>query len=143
MRKRTGRQIEAPAQTGSAVETPGSLETQEALNADNVALLHPQVSSRAYMVDWFAHTSDALVMLNQRFQVLDCNAAALRVFSWPAVPIPGRTVMELLKCRNLNGTPLCGTSSCPVARVAQLKHALANEEVLCETRGGKLSEFSF
>lgn len=140
MRKRTGQQVEAAEQAASAEKTMSGSE--EAVNTGEVSL-HPEVSSRVYVADWFAHTTDAMVTLNQRFQVLDCNAAALRKFSWSSASIPGHTCMELLKCRNLNGMPLCGTSSCPITRVMQLKRALANEEVLCETGDGKVSEFSF
>src|SRR5207253_1804732 len=37
---------------------------------------------------------------------------------------------HLMKCRNMNRTLLCGTSNCPVTHVIQLKHPIAQEELI-------------
>src|SRR5205085_6192465 len=42
----------------------------------------------------------------------------------------GQRCSRFLRCRNLNGIELCGTSSCPLARVLEQKRPLPNEELI-------------
>lgn len=83
-----------------------------------------------YLEEMVAHTPDALIALDQHFHVLDLNSAASTVLGWPAEKAIGHRCTEVLHCRNLNKMELCGTSSCPLVRVLQLKRPLSNEELI-------------
>ena len=76
------------------------------------------------------HTPDAMIALDEHFQIIDLNPAASKLLGWSAEKAIGQRCTELLHCRNLNQMNLCGTSSCPLARVQQLKQPLPQEELL-------------
>src|SRR5438034_6186750 len=65
-----------------------------------------------YMQSWSSNTLDKIVVLNNKFQVQARNPAAATQFKESSDDIIGRNCMEVLRCRNLNQTELCGTSSC-------------------------------
>ena len=77
-----------------------------------------------------ANTTDAIVAIDQAFQVLDFNPAATTMFGWTAENALEYPCSEVLKCRNLNGMLLCGTSSCPLVRVLSDKKPLVREELI-------------
>jgi PAS domain S-box-containing protein len=77
-----------------------------------------------------AHTSDAMIALDEHFHILDLNPAATAALGLSAEKAIGRGCAEVLCCRNLNKMELCGTSSCPLVRVLQRKQPLPNEELI-------------
>jgi len=85
---------------------------------------------RQYATALVDTTSDAMIALNQHFRIVAINPAVTNTFGWAAEDAIGRNCREVLKCQNLNHIELCGTSSCPLARVCQQKEALPNEELI-------------
>ncbi|WP_126581574.1 sensor histidine kinase [Tengunoibacter tsumagoiensis] len=92
--------------------------------------------------DLIAQTSDAMITLNRRFQVLELNAAAATTLSISEQEAPGLDCSAVLSCKNLNRMSLCGTSSCPLTRVLQEKRALPHDEIIIGTKPDHLSEVS-
>ncbi len=78
----------------------------------------------------FATTPDAMIVLDGEFQILGVNPALTTTLNWEQKDAVGRRCTEVLKCRNLNDTVLCGTSSCPLTRVLKQKKPLSNEELI-------------
>jgi PAS domain S-box-containing protein len=87
-------------------------------------------------------TSDAIIALNRHFRILAINPAVTVTLGWTAEDAIGRNCREVLKCQNLNHIELCGTSSCPLARVLQQKKPLPNEELIIGTEPGQSCEVS-
>jgi len=87
-------------------------------------------------------TSDAMIALNQHFQILDINPAVTTTLGWAAEDAIGRHCEEVLRCQNQNRTVLCGTSKCPLVRVLQQKKSLPNEELIIGAEPGRPCEVS-
>src|SRR6266567_2240796 len=87
-------------------------------------------------------TSDAMIALNQDLQILAVNPAMTTTFGWSSGDAVGRRCTEVLKCRNLNHTELCGTSSCPLVIVLERKKQLSNEELIIGAEPGHSCEVS-
>lgn len=83
-----------------------------------------------------------MIAVDKHFRVFDFNPAAANTFGWSPNDVIGRHCTDLLKCRNLNGTVLCGTSSCPLQRVMQQQQALPNESLLIGTVPSHSHEYS-
>ena len=92
--------------------------------------IHASLHQNHYLEAVVASTSDAMIMLDPQFYVRDLNSAAVSVLGGTREKIMGRRCLEVLRCKNLNRTVLCGTSSCPFERVHQQKMPLPNEELL-------------
>jgi signal transduction histidine kinase len=92
--------------------------------------IHPSLHQNHYLEAIVASTSDAMIMLDPQLCVRDLNTAAVSVLGGVREQIMGRRCTEVLRCKNLNRTVLCGTSSCPFMRVYQQKMPLPNEELL-------------
>ena len=92
----------------------------------------PTIELRRYsqLEAMVAHTSDAIIALDEHFHILDLNPAATAALGLSAEKAIGRGCAEVLCCRNLNKMKLCGTSSCPLVRVLQRKQPLPNEELI-------------
>ncbi|HJT58837.1 MAG TPA: ATP-binding protein [Ktedonobacteraceae bacterium] len=97
---------------------------------------------RQYLEALFTNSPNAVITIDQHFHVLDCNPAAANILGWTDTNIQGRLCSDTLKCRNLNGMVLCGTSSCPLQRVLQQQKALANEALLIGTIPDHTHEYS-
>jgi signal transduction histidine kinase len=97
---------------------------------------------RHYLEALFTNSPNAIVAIDRHFHVLDCNPAAVNALGWNDINIHGRLCSDILKCRNLNGTILCGTSSCPLQRVIQRQEVLANEALLIGTPPDHTREYS-
>jgi signal transduction histidine kinase len=95
-----------------------------------------------YLEALFANSPNAIIVVDQHFHVLDCNPAASGAFGWDGATIHGRLCSDVLKCRNLNGMVLCGTSSCPLQRVMHSQKPLANESLLIGTLPDHTHEYS-
>lgn len=119
-------EVEAPlAPSSQQVDKayPSHIEAQE-------TVLTPPIESHPVLEAVVAHTPDAMIALDQDFRIIDLNPAASKLLEWPAEKAIGRRCTELLHCQNLNQMNLCGTSSCPLVRVQQLKQPLPNEELI-------------
>lgn len=90
----------------------------------------PDEQRRQYLESLLAGTADAVIALNQEYRVVELNAAAVATLQVPAEQAVGRACSEVLHCQNLNRMVLCGTSSCPLARVLQQERPLPNEELI-------------
>src|SRR5258706_135896 len=101
-----------------------------------------QPVQRQYLEALFTNTPNAIITIDQHFHVLDCNPAAASTLGWTETDIHGRLCSDILKCRNLNGMLLCGTSSCPLQRVIQSQEPLANESLLLGTIPNHTHEYS-
>jgi two-component system phosphate regulon sensor histidine kinase PhoR len=89
-----------------------------------------------------ANTSDAMIVLDEHFQVLDLNPAAFKALGGANRKMIGRGCAEVLRCKNLNHMELCGTSSCPLVRVLQQRKPLPNEELILGTELDNFCEVS-
>ncbi|MFL5660717.1 MAG: ATP-binding protein [Ktedonobacteraceae bacterium] len=84
----------------------------------------------SYLEALVAHTSDAMIALDDKFRILDLNPAVTTMLGCIPEEALGLNCAEVLRCRNLNGMELCGTSSCPLVCVLQQKQALPNKELI-------------
>ena len=94
---------------------------------------HSSLYDNQYLEAVIASTSDAMITLDPQLCVRDLNSAAVSVLGGAREEIIGRRCSQVLCCKNLNRTALCGTSSCPFVRVQQQKKPLPNEELLIGT----------
>jgi signal transduction histidine kinase len=94
---------------------------------------HPG-EAHPYLQAAIASTTDAMIVLDEHFHILDLNPAMSTNFGLSYENTVGRHCGDVLRCCNLNKMKLCGTSSCPVTKVVAEKHPLPNEElVICDT----------
>lgn len=77
-----------------------------------------------------ACSTDAMFILDEQFSILDLNPAACSTLGLTREQAIGQHCTEVLRCCNLNKTPLCGTSNCPLRRAYTLDQPVANEEML-------------
>ena len=89
-----------------------------------------EMKSREYLWPLFMNTVNAIVVLSEHYQVIDCNPVGLEKLGWAREMVIGQRCEEVLCCRNLNGMPLCNTSSCPLTRTMQQGKQIPNEEMI-------------
>ena len=81
--------------------------------------------------DVFTNTPSVVLAVDEHFRIFDLNpAAAATLFDLAPEEVIGKSCRQLMQCRNMNRTLLCGTSHCPVSYVMQQKQALAQEELI-------------
>ncbi len=102
MRKRVFKETDTVTVTSRTALEPLALE---------MAFLSTHQRIYEYLQILADTTSDAMIALNQDFQILGVNHAMTTTFGWSAEDAVGRRCTEVLRCRNLNRTMLCGTSS--------------------------------
>ncbi len=93
----------------------------------------PHMSPQSNSSMWeamIANTPDTMIILDENFSILDCNPAASAALSLTRQEMIGHSCREVLKCRNLSKTSLCGTSNCPLARAFERNKPVPNEELL-------------
>lgn len=95
-----------------------------------------------YLESMIASTSDAIVVLDQQYHVVDLNPSAIQTLGFSLEEAVGQHCAEVLRCQNLNRMELCGTSSCPLVRVLQQQKSLSNEELIVGTRPDHACEVS-
>src|SRR5260370_26461959 len=78
----------------------------------------------------YVNTPHDIITLDEHSHIFDMNPAALTSFSWAHEDAIGKHCSQLMKCKNLNGTALCGTSGCPFTRVIQQKQPIGQEELI-------------
>lgn len=139
MRKRTNRGTQV-AETGGethavrrieadVLEGPetgeGDAAQEYSFNAGETAYNHLE-----YLEAMIASTPDAIFAIDQHFHVRSFNPSATQMLQWSPLHEVGRSCLEILKCRNMNGTVLCGTSSCPLTRTLGSSVPLTYEELI-------------
>ncbi len=95
-----------------------------------------------YMNDFFHHSPAAIVVVNEHFALHDANPAALARFALTPDAASTFSCKTILRCRNLNGTVLCGTSNCPLVRVLQHGETIASDELFLGAEADSSSEYS-
>ena len=80
--------------------------------------------------DLFTNTPHAVLAVDDQFHIFDLNPAATTFLGLSEEQIVGQECSQLMKCRNMNRTLLCGTSNCPVTRVVQQKQPIKQEELI-------------
>jgi signal transduction histidine kinase len=95
-----------------------------------------------YLSAMITAASDAMIALDDRYNVLDMNPAAYKVLGFSASEAIGRPCTQILHCQNLNHMALCGTSSCPLTRVLENSRPLPNLELLIGSKPELASEVS-
>jgi len=63
---------------------------------------------RAYYEQILANVSDAIIILDANFQIIEWNTAAERIYGWTAAEAHGRRLGELLALRYLDGSTSAG-----------------------------------
>ncbi len=101
-----------------------------------------EMKSREYLWPMFANTANAIVVLDEHYLTVDCNPVAVEKFGWTRESVMGKSCEEVLCCRNLNGMPLCKTSSCPLTRVLQQDKPIPNEEMICGVFSDHTDEYA-
>jgi two-component system phosphate regulon sensor histidine kinase PhoR len=115
----------APAEDG---QQPAFEEQPSSVQAGAVRANEQEIAR--YVHAAVENSSDAILLLNEHFQVRAFNPAVRDLLGWRPEVVNGRGCAEVLKCRNLNRVELCGTSDCPLVRVLQYRRALPNEELI-------------
>lgn len=102
----------------------------------------PVTAGPSYLPDLFYQVPAAMIAIDHKFQVQDLNPAAISKLGVACNGACGHFCKDILQCRNLNGTLLCGTSNCPLQRVLQENQALPSEELFLGKRPDFSSEYS-
>ena len=115
-----------------AGQKSGSIDEQEIESKGRKSNTVVTIDRRRYphLEAIVANTSDAMIAIDEHFQVLELNPAAEAALGVSGEKAIGCNCTEVLGCRNLNKMEICGTSSCPLVRVLQLKQPLSNEELI-------------
>ena len=92
--------------------------------------------------DVFTNTPNVVLAVDQHFHIFDLNPAAATLLGLSRKQVVGQHCSHLMKCRNMNRTLLCGTSNCPVTHVIQLKHPIAQEELILGQTTDSRGEFA-
>ncbi len=128
--------VEADTSVQSIAATPtGELDPLgTTFNAQSIASIAesglPEPRDHRYLESLFINTPSAIIAVDDQFHIVDFNPAAANALGWSHVDAIGQHCARLLKCRNLNGTVLCGTSSCPITRIIQQKQSIVREELI-------------
>jgi signal transduction histidine kinase len=83
-----------------------------------------------------------VLAVDEHYHIFDLNPAAATLLGLPAEQVVGQHCNDLMKCRNMNRTLLCGTSNCPVTRVVQDKQPIAQEELILGQIADNRDEFA-
>src|SRR5712691_4429381 len=87
--------------------------------------------TREQLEPLFEESANAIVVIDEQFHVIDCNAVACEKLGWKRSEATGQHCSKVLGCMNLNRMALCGTSSCPLTRVLLKNAPIPNEELIC------------
>lgn len=95
-----------------------------------------------YMLDVFARTPTLIIAVEETFRVHDINPSTANRLNISREEARTLSCKEVLRCRNLNGTLLCGTSHCPLMRVLQEERSSPSDELFLGARPEVSSEYS-
>jgi len=102
----------------------------------------PPERDLSYMEDYFYHSPSAMVAVDEQFNVHDLNPSATDRLGFSLEEARARSCRDVLMCRNLNGTLLCGTSNCPLVRVLQGGETLSSDEMFLGARPEASTQYS-
>jgi signal transduction histidine kinase len=88
------------------------------------------VNNHWYLEALFTNTPNAIIAVDEHFHIVDVNPAAATILGQSPEDTIGQRCDHLLRCRNLNGTPLCGTSNCPLTRAIRHMQPIPLEELI-------------
>jgi signal transduction histidine kinase len=111
-------------------------------NATGLELILAEPRNHHYLETLFTTTPSAIIVIDEQFHVFDINPSAVASFGWTREDAIGCHCEQILKCRNLNGTILCGTSNCPLIRVIQHKQLVIQEELILGLPPDNTHEFA-
>ncbi|HEY0755114.1 MAG TPA: ATP-binding protein [Ktedonobacteraceae bacterium] len=97
---------------------------------------------RSYWVDYFEHSPSVIVAIDEHLRVCDLNPTACARLGFSPEEARGRLCKDVLMCRNMNGTLLCGTSNCPWTRVVRGGEIVAASDVFLGARPESSGEYS-
>ncbi len=117
-------------------------EVQEAEAVPAHAPPRPNSYGREQLEPLFEQSASAIIVINEQYHIVDCNAAACQKLGIARSAAAGQHCSKVLGCMNLNGMTLCGTSSCPLTRVLQQNAPIPNEELICGTLPGRSAEYA-
>jgi signal transduction histidine kinase len=115
-----------PGDVTDVVGTTSSTQLKTSLSPSAL----PEQGNRGYLEAAFVNTPNAIIAVDEHLCIFDINPAAATILGVSHEQVIGRQCTGLLRCRNLNGTVLCGTTSCPHTRVVQQKQQIAQEELI-------------
>lgn len=120
-----------------------AMSSPEGVNNEEPAAPAPVLErDRSYLAGYFQHSSSALVAVNEDFSIYDINPSATARLGFAPEDAYSRTCKDVLMCRNLNGTLLCGTSNCPLIRVVQNGETISADDMFLGVRPELSSEYS-
>lgn len=99
------------------------------------------MNDHVYLETLFTSTPSAVIAVDEHFHLFDINPAAATILGQSPEDAIGQHCGHLLKCRNLNGTLLCGTSNCPITRAIQQKQPITQEELILGLASERAGEF--
>lgn len=128
---------------GSAPRKRGqrSRSTAEAAQSGSGEAAAPE-PDKGYLEDYFHLTSSLLVAVDEHFKVHDLNPSAAKALGFLPEEARALHCKDVLLCRNLNGTVLCGTSNCPLVRVTQHSETIADDELFLGARPASSTEYA-
>src|SRR5438270_429177 len=126
MSRRAHEQTDVAEKTATSASQP--------TEAEEIALV--------YLEPLFTNSANAIIIIDEHFQILEFNPSTTEKLNWSRETTIGKKCQELLKCRNLNGMELCGTSSCPLTRVMESNKPIPNEEMLLGTGAYASNEYA-
>ena len=96
----------------------------------------------SYMEDYFFHGPSMLVAVDEQFHIYDLNPSAIARLGFSLEEARTCHCKDVLMCRNLNGTQLCGTSHCPLTRVLESGETLSSDEMFLGARPDFSAEYA-
>jgi PAS domain S-box-containing protein len=98
--------------------------------------------TREQLEPLFEQSANAIVVIDEQFHIIDSNLVACEKLGWTRASVTGQHCSKVLGCMNLNRMALCGTSSCPLARVLEKNAPIPNEELVWGTSPGHAVEYA-
>ncbi len=102
----------------------------------------PSGRDLSYMEDYFYHSPSVMVAVDEQFHVHDLNPSATTRLGFSLEEARTLSCRDVLKCRNLNGTLLCGTSNCPLVRILQGGETISSDEMFLGARPEASTQYS-
>src|SRR6266496_2310882 len=127
-----------PGDVTDVVGTTSSTQLKTSLSPSAL----PEQGNRGYLEAAFVNTPNAIIAVDEHLCIFDINPAAVTILGVSHEQVIGQQCTGLLRCRNLNGTVLCGTTSCPHTRVVHQKQQIAQEELIMGSLPDRPREFT-
>ncbi len=100
------------------------------------------MNNHRYLEALFTNTPSAVIAVDEHFQIVDINPSAATILGQSPEDAIGQYCGHLIRCRNLNGTLLCGTSNCPLTRAIRQKKPITQEELILGLASDRPCEFT-